>query len=225
MMKTHEKLSHRGMLTTVALVGLLTAAILAIFVFAPLEKTMGAAQRIVYIHVSVAWFGLLSFFVMAAAGLMYLVRRDLSWDHWAHASAEMGWLACGLTLVTGSFWARAAWGTWWTWDPRLTASFVLWALFSGCLLVRGSVEDPHRRARLGAVLAILGVLDIPLVMMATRWFRGIHPVSPGMEPAMRLVLLISVIAFTALFAALLARRRAQLQIENVIDTLENAVEA
>ena len=225
MTKTPEKLSQRGLLTTVALVGLLTAAILAIFVFAPSEKTMGAAQRIVYVHVSVAWFGLMSFLLMAAAGLMYLVRRDLSWDHWAHASAEMGWLCCGLTLVTGSFWARAAWGTWWTWDPRLTASFVLWALFSGCLLVRGSVEDPHRRARLGAVLAILGVLDIPLVMMATRWFRGMHPVSPGMEPAMRVVLLISVIAFTALFATLVARRRAQLQIENVIVTLENSVEA
>ncbi len=225
MAKTDEKLGKRGLLTTVALVGLLTAAILAIFVFAPLEKTMGAAQRIIYIHVSVAWFGLLSFLAMAAAGLMYLVRRDLSWDHWAQASAEVGWLCCGLTLVTGSFWARAAWGTWWTWDPRLTASFVLWALYCGCLLVRGGVEDPHRRARLGAVLAILGGVDIPLVMMATRWFRGMHPVSPGMEPAMRVVLLISVIAFTALFAALVARRRADLQIESVIATLENAVEA
>jgi heme exporter protein C len=224
MARVYQKLTRRGLWTTAALVGLLTAAILAICVFAPPEKTMGAAQRIVYVHVSVAWFGLVGFLGMALAGVMYLIRRDLAWDHWAQASAEVGWLACGLTLVTGSFWARAAWGTWWTWDPRLTASFVLWALYSGCLLVRGGVEDPHRRARLGAVLAILGGVDIPLVVMATRWFRGIHPVSPGMEPAMRVVLLISVIAFTALFATLLARRRAHLQVERVITGIENAME-
>lgn len=203
---------------------LVAAAIAAIFLLAPTEATMGEAQRIVYVHVSVAWFGLVAFVVMAAAGLAYLVGRDLRWDHWSHAAAEVGWLCCALTLITGSFWAHSAWGTWWTWDPRLTTSFVLWAVYSGCLIVRGSLEDPHQRARVGAVLAILGMLDIPLVVLATRWFRSIHPASPQMEPAMRLVLLLSVAAFTSFFALLVARRRRQLQSERLVEELEPKTE-
>jgi hypothetical protein len=106
-------------------------------------------------------------------------------------------------------WARQAWGTWWEWDPRLTTSFILWVIYSGILLARSSLEDPHRRARTGAVLAILGTLDIPLVVMATRWFRGLHPVSPDMEPSMRITLLIGVAAWTLFFVWLTHRRRVQ----------------
>lgn len=199
---------------------LVAAAILAIFLVAPTETTMGDAQRILYVHVSVAWFGLVGFVIMAATGIAYLLRRNLGWDHWSQAAAEVGWLCCGLTLVTGSFWAHSAWGSWWTWDPRLTTSFVLWAIYSGCLIVRGSLEDPHQRARVAAVLAILGALDVPLVALATRWFRSIHPVSPEMEPSMRLVLLVSVVAFTALFGLLLARRRTQLHLGSLLSNLE-----
>ena len=203
----------------VSLAGLLALAIWAIFLFAPTEQTMGQAQRIVYVHVSVAWLGLLGLLVMAASGAGYLVRRNLAWDHWLQAAGELGWLCCGLTLITGSLWAHEAWGTWWEWDPRLTTSFILWAIYSGILIVRASVDDPHRRARIGAVLAILGTLDTPLVVMATRWFRGLHPVSPQMEPAMRITLLISVIGFSALFATLLVRRRGQLDLERLAGEL------
>ena len=203
---------------------LLTGAIVAIFVLAPTERTMGATQRIVYVHVAVAWFALLSFVIMATAGAMYLARRDLSWDHWAQAAGELSWLCCGLTLVTGSLWARSAWGTWWTWDPRLTTSLILWTLCSGCLIVRGNLDDPHRRARVGAVLAIVGSLDIPLVLIAAHWFRGVHPASPGMEPSMRAVLFASLVGFTALFGLLLARRREQLHLENLVARLEQDVE-
>jgi heme exporter protein C len=205
-------------------VALVAAAIPAICLVAPTEATMGDAQRILYVHVSVAWFGLVGFLVMAGTGLAYLVGRDLRWDHWSQAAAEVGWLCCALTLVTGSFWAHSAWGVWWTWDPRLTTSFVLWAIYSGCLIVRGSLEDPHQRARVGAVLAVLGMLDIPLVVLATRWFRSIHPASPEMEPAMRGVLLLSVVAFTWFFGLLVARRRNQLQSERLLDKLEPKIE-
>jgi heme exporter protein C len=150
---------------------MVTAAIAAIFMLAPTEETMGVAQRIVYIHVSVAWMGLTAFVLMAATGGMYLWRRDLAWDHWSRAALEIGWLCCSLTLATGSLWAHAAWNTWWTWDPRLTTAFVLWAMYSAALVLRSGVEDPHRRARLGAIVAIVGALDVPLVIMATRWFR------------------------------------------------------
>lgn len=220
MKDTGGRIVRREVLLHLLAAGLLVAAMVAVFVFAPTERTMGAAQKIVYIHVAVAWLGLLGIVVMAGAGLMYLLRRDLAWDQWSQAAAELGWLCCSLMLVTGSLWAHAAWNTWWTWDPRLTTAFVLWAVLSGYLIVRLSLEDPHRRARLAAVLGVIAALDLPLVVMATRWFRGMHPASPEMEPSMRAVLLLSVVAFTALFALLLARRREQLQLEHLVATLQ-----
>lgn len=192
---------------------LLAVALLGAMKWAPTEATMGDAQRILYLHVAVAWLGLVGFLAMAGTGSLYLWRRNLAWDHWSRAAAELGWLCSGLTLATGSLWAHAAWDVWWSWDPRLTSSFVLWVLYGGILLARGNLADAHRRARIGAVLAIVGALDIPLVIMATRWFRGIHPVAPEMEPGMRLVLMLSVAGFTLFFAVLLVRRRLQLEME------------
>ncbi len=210
-----------GNLLSALAAGLVPIALAVVFFVAPTEPTIGQAQRIVYVHVAVAWLALAGFIVMAAGGGMYLLRRDLAWDHWARAAAELGWLCCTLTLVTGSLWAHAAWNTWWTWDPRLTTSFVLWTMYCGYLLVRGSAEDPHRSARFGAVLAIVGLLDVPLVVIATRWFRGIHPTSPQMEPRMRLALLISIVSFTAFFALLLVLRQTQLRAENLLSHLDS----
>ena len=195
--------------------GLLAAAVWMACVYAPTEATMGHTQRIVYLHVPLAWLGLLGMLVMAFCGAGYLTRRNLVWDHWCQAAGEAGWLCSTLTLATGSIWAHEAWGTWWEWDPRLTTAFILWVIYSGILLVRSSQEDPHRRARVGAVLAILGTLDIPLVVMATRWFRGLHPVSPEMAPAMRLTLLICVIALTVFVAWLVHQRRLQVGLEQL----------
>jgi heme exporter protein C len=199
---------------------MVATAIIAIFLVAPTEATMGDAQRIVYIHVSVAWTALASFVIMAATGGMYLVRRNLQWDHWSRAAMEIGWLCCSLTLATGSLWAHSAWNTWWTWDPRLTTAFVLWSMYSAALVLRSSVDDPHRRARIGAVVAIVGLLDVPLVIMATRWFRGIHPKSPHMEPTMQAVLATSIACFTALFVVLVIMRRGQLQLSEKLDNLQ-----
>jgi heme exporter protein C len=217
--KASASVSRTYMGWHVLLAAFLAAAIGAV-VWAPLEETMGNAQRVLYIHVSMAWLGLLGFVAMAATGLAYLLRRDLKWDHWSQSAAELGWLCCSLTLVTGSLWAHAAWGTWWTWDPRLLTAFVLWALYCGCLLIRGGISDPHHRARLAAVVAILGVCDVPLVIMATRWFRGMHPVSPEMEPAMRVVLLVTVLSVTALVATLFVHRRRQIRLEYAVAQLE-----
>jgi heme exporter protein C len=203
---------------------LMSVAMVAIFCFAPVERTMGEVQRIFYVHVAVAWSGLAALIVSAMMGAIYLFRRDLAWDHWSQAAAELGWLGCALALITGSLWARAAWGIWWTWDPRLTTTFILWLIYTGYFLVRNSFEDAHRQARMGAVLTILGMLDLPLVFMATRWFRGIHPVSPGMEPAMRAVLIISLVGFTAVFGMLLLFRKNQLQQAQMISTWESDFE-
>jgi heme exporter protein C len=206
---------------TVAL--LLAVAMVAIFAVAPQEKTMGDTQRIVYLHVSVAWFGLLGFLCTAAAGSMYLWRRSLAWDYWAQAAGEVGWMCATLTLITGSLWAHEAWNTWWTWDPRLTSSLILWTVYSGYFIVRGSIEDRHVRARVGAILSLVGAIDVPLVVMATRWFRGIHPVSPEMEPAMHVVLLLAAVVLTAFFLYLVVKRQVQLTLAGEIDNAERSI--
>jgi heme exporter protein C len=216
--------SAAKVLGMLSLAGLLSGALLMICCVAPTERTMGHAQRIVYIHVAVAWLGLVGLPAMAACGVAYLARRNLRWDHAYQAAAELGWLSCGLTLATGSLWAHEAWGTWWVWDPRLTTSFILWLIYSGILLVRAGLDDAHQRARVGAILGVLGVVDIPLVVMATRWFRGLHPVAPRMEPVMRITLLITVVAFTALFVWLTACRRRQLQLSHSLDSLRRLAE-
>jgi heme exporter protein C len=212
----HGKRGHgtRWLLPALAAI-LLAAVVLPMALLAPTEVTMGGAQRIVYVHVPVAWLGLLGLLLMAGFGVPYLLTRNLAWDHWSQAAAELGWLCCGLTLATGSLWAHAAWGTWWTWDPRLTSALVLWLIYSGCLVLRAQFDDPHRRARLSAVFAVLGAIDVPLVIVAAHWFRGIHPAAVAMEPSMRAALWLSVAGFTALFGVLLVHRRSQLRLQAI----------
>lgn len=217
-----DRMSAGTIASGTLLAGLVSTSVWMIFFVAPTEATMGDVQRIVYIHVAVAWCGLAGCLAMGFCGAMYLVRRRLEWDFWSQAAGEVGWLCATLTLVTGSAWAHEAWGTWWTWEPRLTSSLVLWIIYAGLFLVRSSIEDPQRRARIFGVLAVVGMSDVPLVLMATRWFRGVHPVTPEMDPRMRLVLLASVISFTALFAYLALQRRRQLEVSERTAQLEIA---
>jgi heme exporter protein C len=195
------------------------SSVLAFFI-APTEDTMGDVQRILYVHVSVAWCGLASCVAMGVCAAMFLSSKRLEWDHWSQAAAEVGWLCTTLTLVTGSAWAHEAWGTWWTWDPRLTSSLILWIIYAGIIFVRASIDDPYRRARIGGILAIAGLSDVPLVIMATRWFRGVHPVTPEMDSTMRLVLLCCVLSFMALFVYLIVQRRRQLGLSERVEQLE-----
>ncbi len=200
----------------------LVVALAAIFGYAPRESTMGDVQRIVYLHVAVAWCGLAGCLAMGACGAVYLANRSPGWDQASQAAGEIGWLCTTLTLFTGSLWAHEAWNTWWAWEPRLTAALILWFVYAGYFLARGGIEDRGRRARCAAVLAILGTADVPLIVMATRWFRGMHPVSPEMDPRMRLVLLISVVAWTALATLLFELRRRQLATSHAVDMLEES---
>ena len=221
---SRELITHgKALRWALPVAALLAAALPAIALLAPTESTMGDAQRIVYLHIPVAWLGLLGLLIMAGAGLMYLARRNLTWDHWSQAAAELGWLCCSLTLVTGSLWAHEAWGTWWTWEPRLTSAFILWMIYSGYFILRGQLDDPHRRARLSAVFAVVGAMDVPLVIVAAHWFRGIHPAAAAMEPAMRAVLWCSVAGFSCLFLVLLACRRWQLQLQTFLEVREQPI--
>ena|SRR5581483_11886253 len=219
-MTTASGLGVRGVVGPLLFPCLLGPALLMIFLYAPTEATMGAVQRILYLHVPVAWCGLAGCLAMATCGALGLCRRDLKWDHWSRAAAEVGWLCTTLTLATGSLWAREAWGVWWTWEPRLTFSLLLWLIYASFFLVRASLDDPQRRARVAAVLALLGAADMPLILLATRWFRGVHPVSPEMDAAMRLTLLVSAVSFIAFFAFLTLLRQRQLALAEQCAALE-----
>jgi heme exporter protein C len=218
---THSIASTWMEFTASAIVfSLLVGAILMIFLYAPTEATMGNAQRILYLHVSATWCGLAACLAMGACSAAYIIRRNLAWDYWSQASTEVACVCFTITLLSGSLWAHDAWGVWWTWEPRLTSALVLWLILAGICLARASVDDLQSRARVGAVLAVLALCDLPILIMATRWFRGIHPVAPQMDPRMRMVLLGAVLGFTAFFALLIRHRRSQIELAARVVTLE-----
>ncbi|MBI4496720.1 MAG: cytochrome c biogenesis protein CcsA [Chloroflexi bacterium] len=192
----------------------LTLSLVGIFLYAPRERVQGDVQRIFYFHVPLAWVAYLAFFVVFLGGLMYLWKRDERWDRWARCSAELGVLFTTLVLATGSIWGKPIWGTWWTWDARLTSTFILWFLYLGYLMLRAYVPDREQGARFGAVLGLVAFLDVPIVQMSVVWWRTLHPGptiiqesgAAGMPPEMLLVFGVSLVAFTLLYGALLVQR-------------------
>jgi heme exporter protein C len=201
--------AKRGLAVLAAL--LVLAALVAAFIVAPTEREMGDVQRIFYFHVASAWTAFLAFFVVFIGSVAYLRTRALRWDILAVSAAEIGIVFTSLTLVSGSIWARSAWGTWWTWEPRLTTTLMLWLIYVSYLLLRGMMEDADRRAAFAAVFGIIGFVDVPIVFFSIRWWRTLHPQVVGsegfnMEATMLPALFLSVIAFTVIFLHLLLLR-------------------
>lgn len=188
-------------------------ALYMIFRFAPQEMTMGEVQRIFYVHVSSAWTAFLAYFIVFLASVAYLWKRTLIADDLAYASAEVGFIFCTCVLVTGPLWAKPVWGIWWTWDARLTSTFVLWLLFISYLMLRSYVMNPGRAAVLGAVVGILGFVDVPIVYMSIRWWRTQHPQpviaggeGSGLDARMWATLMVSWGACLCLYAYLVRQR-------------------
>jgi heme exporter protein C len=211
---------QRVLLAATLAVGL--AAVYMAFVYAPKEATMGNVQRIFYFHVGAAWTAFLAFFVVFLGGVAYLRTRDRRWDALALSSAEIGVVFTTIALAMGSIWAKPAWGAWWTWDPRLTTTTVLWLIYVSYLILRGTIDEPERRARFAAVVGIVGFVDVPIVFLSIRLWRTIHPVlvkSEGfdMAPQMVQALLAALLACTLLYAYLLVVRtsleRRRLEVE------------
>jgi len=203
----------------------MAASLWLVFGYVPNEQIMGPVQRIFYFHVPSAWVAFLAFLVAAAAGLYYLLRFDWRLDAVQVASAELGVVFSTIALVTGSLWARPIWNTWWTWDPRLTTTLVMWLYYVAASMLRGLVETPERQARFSAVLYIIGFVNVPLVFLAIRLWTTIHPVlftSSGfaLEPSMLLTLGMSVLALTLLYACVLAIRVRVGVLETEISTLQ-----
>ena len=196
---------------------LLAVATTLVFFFTPIEAVMGNVQKVFYFHVANAWVGMLGFMASAIAGIAYLRTGKRSWDIVGMASVEISVVFLLIAIVTGSIWARPVWNTWWTWDPRLTTAAIMELIYAAYLLLRQGIEDPDRRARFGAVYAILGFISVPLTFLSIRIFRTIHPVVIGnsdpsaqgsfdMSPAMLRTFMFSLLVFSFIFADMLWHR-------------------
>lgn len=191
-------------------------------VYAPREVTMGDVQRIFYFHVASAWVGFFAFFVTFLSGIVYLMSGRRLWDMIGLSSVEVGLTFITMTVVTGMLWAKPTWGTYWTWEPRLTISAVQLLVYVAYAMLRASLVSPEREARFAAVYGIVAFVTVPLSWFAIRWWRTIHPdILTGGEgmaltPRMVQTLLVSIGAFTLLYAALLRQR---VRLEQVRDAL------
>ena len=198
-----------------------------IFVVAPTDAVLGHIQRIFYIHVPISILSFLGFLLCAIAGIGYLIRRSEGWDRLAHAAAEVGVVFVTLALVTGVIWARPVWGVWWTWEPRLTTTLILWLIYVAYLMIRQYAPTPQQGRVWSAVVGIIGFVDVPIVYYSVQWWRSIHPVQvigpeaadDALEPIMARILIFSLVAMLALFGYLVLERMALRKAEDTLSQL------
>ena len=199
---------------------LLAIAAYGLFFLARPDRVQGDAARIVYFHVPMAWVAFLAFFVVFAASVAFLRTRNPRWDRLGRASAEVGVVFTTLVLITGAIWGYPIWGTWWSWDPKLTTTLILWFMYLAYLMVR-SYAEPPRGARYAAIVGIVAFVDVPIVYLSSYWWRTLHPqpvIGPLAEqqPSGSIVglLLLSLVAFTVLYVYLV---RVRAEIEEVTE--------
>ncbi|HTY06422.1 MAG TPA: cytochrome c biogenesis protein CcsA [Gemmatimonadales bacterium] len=183
--------------------------------FTPVEASQGGAQKIFYLHVPAAWSTMLAMGLVGLASILYLLMKDERFDRFAACSAEVGTAFACVMLTTGPLWARPVWGTWWTWDARLTLTLFLFFLFVGYQLLRGAVAEPGARARYSAVLGIFGLLLLPFIHLSVYLFRTLHPQpivlkpsAPSLPGAMLVTLLYGFATFTVLYVGFVVQRYA-----------------
>ena len=183
----------------------------------PIETSQGFPQKIMYLHVPTFIATYLAFFVVFTFSIAYLWKRDLMFDQIAKVSAEIGLIFCALLLVTGAIWGRPTWGTYWVWDARLTTTLLLFLIFMGYFLLRMSVNDRDKEARLASVLGIIGCLDIPIIHKSVEWWRTLHQpstlfkvesgkASPSISPELFTPLIASTIVMLLFYLYLLLLR-------------------
>ena len=146
------------------------------FFYAPVERIMGIVQKIFYFHVAVALAGFAAFFVTFVASILYLITKKYTFDDIAAASAEIGLAFCTIVILTGPLWAKPAWGKFWTWDPRLTSTLLLWFIYVGYIMLRQFMDESDRRAKFSAAVGIIGFIYVPVVFLSIQWWNNtIHP--------------------------------------------------
>src|SRR3954453_388032 len=208
-----DRIIRRGLrLSAAGLVGLLLVYVLALR-YTPVEARQGVAQKIFYLHVPAAWSALMAFSLVGVTSGLYLWLHDARLDRFAAASAEVGVAFSAVMLTTGPIWAKPIWGTWRTWDARLTLTLFLFFLFIGYLALRAAVQDPEERARFSAVVGILGMLLVPFIHLSVYLFPPLHPQpivlkpsAPSLPPEMLRTLLVSTLVFTVLYLGFVTAR-------------------
>ncbi len=185
---------------------LFATSIALVFVWTPVESSMGIVQKVFYLHLPVAINTFIACFVTFAASVGYLWQRRQVWDDLAVSSAKVAVLLCSIVLLTGMIWGHSAWGVWWTWSPRLTFSLVLWLLYVAYLVIRPSIESRQRRALVSAVYGVVAFLDVPLVYLSVKLMPDIHPTSIMLGTEMKLTLLACMLPVTLLSVGLIAMR-------------------
>ena len=195
-----------------------------IFMWVPTEQNLGISQRIFYVHVPVAWVGMVAIFVVAIGSVLHLITRNDRWDAIAYSAAEIGLIFGTLMLVSGALWAKPAWGVWWQWDPKLTTALILWFIYVGYLMVRAYAPSGSQGRRYASVVALIGAIDAPIIYMASVWWRTAHPdlnIGPlaesSLDTNMLMVWLYSTVAFTVFYVYLLIERISMRKAEDDID--------
>jgi len=205
---------------------LMALSLVAVFLYAPIEKTQGPPQKIFYFHVPLAWDAYLAFFGTLVGSIGFLRSGRQKWDVLAFSSAEIGVVFTTLVLISGSIWGKTIWGAWWVWDARLTSTLVMWFIYVAYLMLRSSMGRTARAARYAAVLGIVGFVDVPIVHMSVTWWRTLHPQPTVANPAgptlpgdMLATFFLCLITFTVFFVYLLRERMAVEDLRQTVDSL------
>ena len=233
---TQEQAQRPGGRSVDLVLGALTGvtmlvAIYMVFMYVPTDSVQGIVQRIFYFHVPLAIMTFVAFGTVAVASLLFLWRGTRTWDRLAHSSAEVGMLFCTLVLITGPIWARPVWGTWWTWDARLTTTLILWLIYAAYLMLRGVSGPGDQGARYAAILGVVGAIDIPIINRSVYWWRTIHPAvlitrdggSGLADPRMRSTLAACFLAFLLLFVWLVWVRNENVRLRDALEDLRQEV--
>ncbi len=196
-----------------------------IFLYAPVEKTMGLVQKIFYIHLPLAITTSLSFFILFVCSLLYLWKGEEKWELRGYCAAEVGVVFCFLVLLTGSFWARPVWNTWWTWDPRLTSAFIMWIIYIVYIILRQMALEGQGSRKFASVYGIVGFVSVLITVAAPRLWRTIHPVvidskEIRLESAMLETLIVSMIGFLSFYFYIFFLRVSVEECKEEIDRLE-----
>jgi heme exporter protein C len=194
------RLAILGVLAVLSVAFLAVSQYWGLFV-APPDQMMGDLYRILYVHVPAAWMTMIFFFLSFVGSLAFLIRKTERWDRFAWCTAEIGVVLNGLALALGSLWGKPVWGVWWTWDPRLTTTALLFVMYAGYLILRRLITDEDRRARVSAAVGLLIFLNVPIVYMSVKWWRSLHQMQSSpetMDPSMVLPLRLNALALLAI---------------------------
>lgn len=214
-MNESRGMARTGQVLTILGLVAMTAVFVRAFAFTPMESTQGLAQKIFYIHAPAAITALMAFSITGIASIFYLWLKDQRVDLLAASSAEVGVILAVIMLTTGPIWGKPIWGTWWSWDARLTSTLFIFLLFIGYLVLRGALADPVVRGQYSSVLGILGMLLVPFIHLTVYMFRTLHPdpvimkpSAPGMPRAMLITFLMAIAAYMLLYLGFVIQRYA-----------------